>query len=259
MEKIKNFIKSNKFKAAICSLIIALLMIAPFTVLFILSLMQFTFITKGFWVLLLVYLSCVILILCFINMLYFRILNNLEHIESPKKTYLKIFINELLGSTGIGIFVSIFLVVIDQISKIQAVQSLTLGEPYIFIKNLLNFNLAYNTGAAWSLCSEHTNILAIISLIACFVILYFFKDFDLKRKPLYSIAIVLILGGTAGNMIDRFFRVDGVVDFLEFGFIEFPIFNLADSFLVIGTILLMVSIVFNDFKKEKKIVGEQND
>ena len=82
---------------------------------------------------------------------------------------------------------------------------------------------------------------------------------------------LFLLGGTIGNMIDRFFRMEGVVDFIELGFMDFPIFNLADSFLVVGTILLMISILFMDslhLKKEKKVenqneiaeqVGEKND
>ena len=63
-------------------------------------------------------------------------------------------------------------------------------------------------------------------------------------------------------MIDRFMSVDGVIDFIEFGFMDFPIFNVADTFLVVGTIGLMVSIIFNDFIIKEKTVeksGELND
>lgn len=163
------------------------------------------------------------------------------------------------------------IVFFDQLTKLIAINHLSEIESTVFIKNVLHWRLAYNKGAAWSMCSGHTDILAIISLIASFVIFYFMKDFNLKKKPLYSIAIVFILGGTIGNMIDRFFRMEGVVDFIELGFMDFPIFNLADSFLVVGTILLMISILFMDslhLKKEKKVenqneiaeqVGEKND
>ena len=112
------------------------------------------------------------------------------------------------------------------------------------------------------MCSEHTDILAFVSLFASFIILFFLKDFNITKKPIYSIAISFILGGTIGNMIDRFMSVDGVIDFIEFGFMDFPIFNVADTFLVVGTIGLMVSIIFNDFIIKEKTVeksGELND
>ena len=71
-----------------------------------------------------------------------------------------------------------------------------------------------------------------------------------------------ILGGTIGNMIDRFCSINGVIDFIEFGFMDFPIFNVADTFLVIGTIGLMISIIFSDLiikEKNDKKSGEIND
>ena len=134
----------------------------------------------------------------------------------------------------------------------------------VFIKHLINWTLAYNKGAAWSMCSEHTDVLAFVSLFASFIIVFFMKDFNIKNKPIFSIGLALILGGTIGNMIDRFLSVKGVIDFIEFGFMDFPIFNLADTFLVIGTIALMISIIFTDIiikKEEKNEVksGECND
>ena len=121
-----------------------------------------------------------------------------------------------------------------------------------FIPHLINWHLAYNTGAAWSIFSEHTIILAYISLIASIVVIYFLKDFNLKTKPVYSLSLTFILGGTVGNMIDRFLSSNGVVDFIDFGFMDFPTFNIADSFLVVGTILLAVYIIFFQEKEAKK-------
>ena len=99
-------------------------------------------------------------------------------------------------------------------------------------------------------------LLAFISLIAGILISFGFIYFDLtnKRMMLYNIALVFILGGCFGNMIDRFFRPDlGVVDFIEPVFVDFAIFNVADSFLTVGAILLAIHTIFvSDKPKEKK-------
>lgn len=270
-DKLKQLAKTSLFKASIWSILITLLIFVPFFILAIILFMQYSYLTLGFWLTILILMIIFIVIIAFSNVIYTKLLNNYENKTLPKKEYLNIFVKALLGPFGVGLLIAGCIVFFDQLTKLIAINHLSEIESTVFIKNVLHWRLAYNKGAAWSMCSGHTDILAIISLIASFVIFYFMKDFNLKKKPLYSIAIVFILGGTIGNMIDRFFRMEGVVDFIELGFMDFPIFNLADSFLVVGTILLMISILFMDslhLKKEKKVenqneiaeqVGEKND
>ena len=261
-EKLNTLFKSNEFKASLWSVLISFVIAIPFMIIFVISLLQNSYITYGFWVAVLFISIVFVLILSFGNVVYKKILNNYNESKSTKKEYLDIFAKELLGPYSLGIVIAVLCVVLDQFSKISAVKNLTYGESVVFIKNILNWTLAYNKGAAWSMCSEHTDILAFVSLFASFIILFFLKDFNITKKPLYSVAISFILGGTIGNMIDRFMSVDGVIDFIEFGFMDFPIFNVADTFLVVGTIGLMVSIIFNDFIIKGKTVeksGELND
>ena len=144
----------------------------------------------------------------------------------------------------IGYLIVIGLVLIDQISKIIVVNNMELFKLVPFADPLLNFRFTYNEGAAWSILSDHRWILAVVSILASAALLYLMKDFSLKKDKIYSISLALITGGAIGNGIDRIFREHGVVDFLEFGFMNFPIFNLADTFLTIGVFMLGFYVLF---------------
>jgi signal peptidase II len=126
---------------------------------------------------------------------------------------------------------------LDQLTKILAEAFLVEG-PISIIGDLLRFRLAYNDAAAFSLGFGATWILALASVTAVIALLIFGP-----RVKTMSWAFIagMVLGGAAGNGIDRVFREPAffnghVVDFIQIPF-NFPIFNLADSFLVIGVIL----------------------
>lgn len=126
---------------------------------------------------------------------------------------------------------------LDQLTKILAEAYLVAG-PISIIGDLLRFRLAYNDAAAFSLGFGATWVLALASVTAVIALLVFGP-----RVKTMSWAFIagMVLGGAAGNGIDRVFReptfFNGhVVDFIQIPF-NFPIFNLADSFLVIGVIL----------------------
>ena len=134
------------------------------------------------------------------------------------------------------------------------------------IPGVLDLTLTYNTGAAWSLFDDNTLPLAILSLVASIVIIFFVVKNDWKTKKLYSLSTCMLLAGTYGNMIDRFLTVfglrKGVVDMIILNPLDslwsvifksgFPIFNVADVFLVIGVVLLAVDILFLEEKRNKK-------
>lgn len=126
---------------------------------------------------------------------------------------------------------------LDQLTKILAEAFLVEG-PIPIIGDLLRFRLAYNDAAAFSLGFGATWVLALASVTAVIALLIFGP-----RAKTMSWAFIagMVLGGAAGNGIDRVFREPAffnghVVDFIQIPF-NFPIFNLADSFLVIGVIL----------------------
>lgn len=249
--KIKEAVKTASFKASLFTLLIELLMFFPLVVLLITLLKQYSYITVPFWVVVYVFFITFIVIICFASVIYAKLLDNYNNEKPENGRYKHIFLSELLGPFGICLFIVGTVVFIDQLTKVYAVINLTNKGSIPFIKGIINFRLAYNKGAAWSMCSEHTDSLAILSLIASIVMVFFLKDFDLSNKKVYSISLAMILGGTIGNMIDRFFSVPGVVDFIETAFMTFPIFNIADSFLVVGTILLMFDLIILDYLRNK--------
>lgn len=147
-----------------------------------------------------------------------------------------------------GLLITLVLVLFDQASKYVILHSLGLNNPVVVIPKILQVRGVYNTGAAFSIFADQKIFLILISLVAFLFITYLMKDFSLKRRPLYSIALVLIYSGTIGNMIDRIFYADGVFDFIEVLFVSFAIFNIADSLLTIGVILMAIYLLFFDKK-----------
>ena len=84
------------------------------------------------------------------------------------------------------------------------------------------------------------------------------KLVDFKNNILLSIALILIDAGAIGNLIDRAFFEKGVIDFLNFEFMNFPIFNFADTCLTIGACVLVVYIIFF-YKEEDRKNKDQNN
>ena len=144
---------------------------------------------------------------------------------------------------GIGTF----LVFIDQLTKEIAIAQLSDGSSVPVIGELLRFRLVYNDAAAFSLGVGQTWVLAIIAIFAVLALLWFGP----KAKNLtWTLIAALVLGGAAGNLVDRLTRAPGflnghVVDFISIP-VNFEMFNLADTFLVIGVSLAMIRTVMGD-------------
>ena len=135
-------------------------------------------------------------------------------------------------------------ILIDLITKI-----LFEGQYFVLIPKLLSVYSHHNTGAAWGIFSGKLWLLLTITIVFLVAILLF--DWFFRNNNLfYNISISLIIGGALGNLIDRIF-LGYVRDFIRFEFWpSFPIFNIADSFLFIGAVLLTIYILF--FYKERK-------
>ena len=145
------------------------------------------------------------------------------------------------SKTYLVLGLALFLVFIDQLSKFLIEDRLSLGESINIIGDLLRFTLIYNDSAAFSLGVGATWPLTIISSIAVLALRWFGPK---SKTFIWLIISGLVLGGATGNLIDRLFREPGfanghVVDFLQIPF-NFPIFNLADSFVVIGVSLALI-------------------
>lgn len=142
-----------------------------------------------------------------------------------------------------------FFLAIDQISKIAIESFLNPGQYVSVIKNFFSLTCVYNTGAAFSILEGRTWFLTILSVIVLIMILKMSKDFiDNKRNIL---AFGLLMGGIFGNLSDRMF-LGMVRDFLKFKIFgyNFPVFNIADTCIILGIALLMYSMIKGEDKCE---------
>jgi len=137
---------------------------------------------------------------------------------------------------------TLILVALDQLVKYLVLQNIPLGEHVPFIPYLLDLTYVQNTGAAFSLFSQHTWILALVSLIMSVVLaVALWKNFF--RHPLGKLTLTLLLAGAIGNLIDRAFR-HFVVDMFNVLFMEFAVFNVADICVVVGGIAAALYYLF---------------
>tara|TARA_B100000579_G_scaffold66933_1_gene50048 strand:+ start:497 stop:967 length:471 start_codon:yes stop_codon:yes gene_type:complete len=139
------------------------------------------------------------------------------------------------------IIYSLYIVLLDQISKFLVLISLGFERSKNIIPNLLNFTLVKNKGAAFSLFSNSTTLLTITSIFASFLLIILILKFP-PRSYWNSIGIVYLLGGTVGNGIDRLLK-GYVLDFLELLPINFPIFNVADISINIAIICFIINLI----------------
>jgi signal peptidase II len=138
------------------------------------------------------------------------------------------------------IYISIILLLIDQISKLLVVKLIDINSSIELIKNFFYLTYTHNTGAAFSILTGKRILLILIAVIILIVIFNYLRKNKIESK-VEKIAFSLIIGGSVGNLLDRIVR-GYVIDFLDFKIFgyNFPIFNLADTFIVIGVLLLLI-------------------
>ena len=147
--------------------------------------------------------------------------------------------------------ITALVVATDQITKLLVKRLLLLGDERVMIDGFFKFVHWENTGAAWSMFTGKNYVLAIVGVIALFVLFRSRHHFD-AHTAIGQVALGLIFGGIIGNLIDRVF-IGHVTDFLYFyvqrrggGEISFPAFNVADSAICIGVGLIFILSWKND-------------
>jgi signal peptidase II len=143
----------------------------------------------------------------------------------------------------IGVFLVIFT---DQISKLWVQNNVDLMESIPVIRGIFHITYIQNPYSAFGLLKFHNIIFIVIALLVILVLIFFLRNKIAEKSRLVFFAFIFILGGSLGNMIDRL-RVGSVIDFLDFRI--WPIFNIADSAINIGLLLLLVHFLF---KKEEE-------
>mgnify|MGYP003562726249 CR=1 FL=1 len=152
----------------------------------------------------------------------------------------------------IAAVVWVLFIVADQITKYIVTVNMTLGESRPFLKGLIDFVYIYNEGGAWGFLKGQQWILLTITSVIIIVFITVLIKYGMSDKVLFW-SICLVLSGGLGNMIDRLFRDGKVVDFLHFEFMpNFPVFNVADCAVVIGTGLLILYFVLETVKENKE-------
>ncbi len=148
--------------------------------------------------------------------------------------------------------ISLLLIVIDQIVKILVINKMALQQSIIVINNFFNITYVRNTGAAWSILSGNVLLLIMISVLALVTIYYYLiKDKDLNKIDIVSYS--MLIGGIIGNLIDRI--VHGfVIDYLDFKIFNynFPIFNIADTLIVISIIIIGISLIVGEYREQNR-------
>ncbi|KRM35924.1 signal peptidase [Limosilactobacillus pontis DSM 8475] len=135
------------------------------------------------------------------------------------------------------------LVAVDQLVKHWVTTTIALGASHVVIPGVLALTDLHNDGAAWSILQGQQWFFTIISVVAIAVVGYLMVRW--RHQPALMVGLALILAGTLGNFIDRL--ANGyVVDMFEVLFVNFPVFNVADSCLTIGVLALIIAILRED-------------
>lgn len=146
-------------------------------------------------------------------------------------------------------FIVAILIGLDQIIKYWALNYLKGVESIPVINNIFNLTYVENRGAAFGMLQNNQTIFVVVAAIAsCYGLYYLHTK---KVNNLGKIGILLVISGAIGNLIDRV-RLGYVIDYLDFHIIWNYVFNLADCFVVVGTILLCIYIITSE-EDEKQV------
>nr|WP_230596682.1 MULTISPECIES: signal peptidase II [Rhodococcus] len=146
--------------------------------------------------------------------------------------------------TRLLIVIAAVILLFDLVTKILVVHYVEPGNPIEIVGDVVTLRLVRNPGAAFSMATGMTWLLTVVAVA---VVIGVIKIGRTLRSPWWALGLGLVLGGALGNLIDRFFRAPGpfqghVVDFVSVGW--WPVFNVADSSIVCGAILLVVLSLF---------------
>ena len=133
------------------------------------------------------------------------------------------------------------LIVLDQLVKAYVVQNIALGEIKSWIPNLVSLTYLQNRGAAFSILQDQQLLFAVITLVVVIGAIWYLHK-HMEDSLWMVLGLTLIIAGGLGNFIDRISQ-GFVVDMFHLDFINFAIFNVADSYLTVGVIILLLAML----------------
>lgn len=145
---------------------------------------------------------------------------------------------------SVDLILGILLVWFDQFTKSLAIRHLKGKEPYSLIDGVLELQYLENRGAAFGMLQNQKIFILFVGIIFMLVLLFFLLKMPVNAKfAVVHVLMICIISGGLGNMLDRL-RLDYVVDFISFVLINYPIFNVADIYVVCATIGLFIMFLF---------------
>ena len=142
----------------------------------------------------------------------------------------------------LAIIIILTIVILDQLIKYWASNYLQPKGTIPIIKDFFSLTYVENRGAAFGILQNQRWLFITLTIIICIGMMYYLY-MDTNLNPILRVSLYLVLGGAIGNLIDRI-KNGYVVDMFHFTFINFPVFNVADCCVVIGTIMLAYYILF---------------
>ena len=176
--------------------------------------------------------------------------------------------NKELKSKLWPISLALIVILLDQLTKILVMKNIplyTIGASFFGdffrIIHVANTGVAFSVGATWSETARRFLFSLIPLIVIGIVIGIYFKNNTWTKLQRW--AIMGIVGGGLGNLVDRFFRAEGVVDFIDikfyglFGLERWPTFNVADSAVVVCGLLLIISFIITFVQESKEAKSQE--
>lgn len=161
--------------------------------------------------------------------------------------------------------VLVLLIILDQVIKLVVKQHLALNHEISIMPGFINIQYVINHGSAFGLNQGKTILLILFAFLVAFILLIWWT---FSRRTTHMVALIFVIAGTVGNLLDRFLNQGGVIDFLKWDMFEpKTIFNLADIMVTIGIIIIVIALivsaiknfVYNRKEKQKKVIKENHE
>ena len=148
----------------------------------------------------------------------------------------------------IGVLIIIVCVLVDNLTKFYVIEHLKKNQPVPFLPGFISFKYVENKGSAFGVNSDNLKLSIALALLTTIIALVFYI---ILYEKLYIISLSMILGGSFGNLLNRIWNHGAVVDFLSWDlFPPHSVFNIADFFVNIGIIILVIAIFVEEYLKD---------